>query len=247
MTFPSRNHRLSAEVTHAEMPLGTDCSACNKVLALSVHSGHSARVLRITNRWAAQLRYGLASLLVVVLTGCSSSVSGAETSATVSTITTVATTGVADTSLPDAAPIASSVVTAAVLNDGCHSALPSTSLPYADLPTFMTLVPGTIDLTFTLEAQPTAVCPGAVVRFSIGVHNDSESPLEVSPRLVITEVLPHIVLGTYGPVAMPSGGNATIEADVTIPLLPPGIYRVFVANGAGYEGVSITVRSPTNS
>ena len=199
----------------------------------------------------ARLRYGLAAVLVVVLTGCGSSVNGGETSSGVSTNTTASTSVAAatieDTSLPDAAPTTPTVVTAAVLDDGCHSTLPSTSWPDTGLPTSMTLVPGTTDLTFTVEAQPTAVCPGAIVRFSIAVHNGLETPVEVSPRLVITQVLPHIELGTYGPLAVPAGGNATTEADVTIPLLPPDTYRVFIANGAGYEGANITVRSPTNS
>lgn len=77
----------------------------------------------------------------------------------------------------------------------------------------------------------------------IDVHNGLTTDLAVAPRLVITQVLPHIDLGANVSALVPAGGTTTVHADITIPQLPPGDYRVFIANGAGYEGTIITVRS----
>lgn len=111
----------------------------------------------------------------------------------------------------------------------------------------MTLVPGTANLEFTVDAQPTIVCPGAKVMVTIGVHNRSDADVVVSPRLVITEVLPHIVVAQVAPISLPAGGSQTVITSIVVPLLPPGTYNMFVANGASFDGATISVRAPSDS
>jgi hypothetical protein len=106
---------------------------------------------------------------------------------------------------------------------------------------FMTLPPGNELLDFTVRVDSSEVCVGAELRFDISAHNRGPNPVEVAPRLVITEVLPHLVLATLDPVVIPPEGDVQVEVVVTVPPLPAGSYKVFVSNGSQRGGALIRI------
>ena len=125
----------------------------------------------------------------------------------------------------------------------CGTVVPSTINPSEGLTTFMTLVPGTTSLDYTFAARPLTVCPGDTVHITVGIHNSGQNQAEVGSRLVITDVLPHIDLGSFGPVTVPPGEDRTVQVDLIIPLLPPGDYRLFVADDTAFHHAVITVKA----
>lgn len=138
-------------------------------------------------------------------------------------------------------PIASTT-TPPPASDGCADGDSSSARPVEELPTFMTMAPGPISVEYSLTATPTTVCPGGVVTFSITVHNSGAAAVEVFPRLVLTQMLPHIDLGSTASAVIAPDSASTIVQQLAIPRLQPGTYEVLLY---GYNaGVSITVVEP---
>ena len=167
------------------------------------------------------------------------------TSATATTVPpTETSTGTSTSAGPPTAtttPVASTT-TLPPASDGCADGDPSSVRPVEELPTFMTMAPGPITVEYSLTATPTTVCPGGVVAFSITVHNSGAAAVEVFPRLVLTQMLPHIDLGSTASAVIAPDSTSIIVEQVAIPQLQPGTYEVLVY---GYDaGASITVVAP---
>jgi uncharacterized repeat protein (TIGR01451 family) len=133
-------------------------------------------------------------------------------------------------------------VSVAPVPDGCDSANPPNAVPVEDLPTFMTMAPGPPTLEYTLSASPTTVCVGGTVTFTITIHNSGSDDAQVTPRLVMTQMLPHIGLASAASEVVEAGRTATIVQPVVIPQLKPGPY-VIVVYGYG-ASASIDVVEP---
>jgi hypothetical protein len=136
------------------------------------------------------------------------------------------------------------VQTSTTVDDGCDASLPSTTFPGDGLETFHTLVPGTSELRFAVEATPTAVCPGGVVHLSVSIHNPTDHSLAEAPVLVMTDVYPHVVIANLDVAEVLAGATVVVETDATIPELPTGRHQIFVMSASTPEGATIDVESP---
>ena len=193
--------------------------------------------------------------LLVVMTGCEANGAIAPTTpdaieAMTTTITTTIPTTIMPSTTPSVALIGSSRPTFTVADPPqapletehrCITSVPSTVRATEGLNTFMTLVPGTPTLDYSVSATPFDVCPGDIVHVTVTVRSSEQHEVEVGGRLVITRLLPHIDLADFGPVSVPAGGSATATVDFVVPLLPPGNYTFFVADDVNANGATFAV------
>jgi hypothetical protein len=107
--------------------------------------------------------------------------------------------------------------------------------------TFMTLPQPSPTIEFEVTVQPDEVCIGDTVRFAVHIANHTSEDVEVSPELVVTEPLPHVVLARADPVSVRAGDERTIEVEAVVPVLAPGSYDVFVRDWTSTRA-TLTVR-----
>ena len=99
----------------------------------------------------------------------------------------------------------------------------------------MTIAPTESQLTYAVEADPPAACPGARVTLTVHAHNASDQTQNAGVSLVIGSI-PHIVLGGVGPFPVPPNGDASSQLVITVPLLAPGAYTFGLVGGSSDDG-----------
>ena len=149
------------------------------------------------------------------------------------------------TILADHEPPSSSSPETSTIEDGCDSSLPSTTFPGDGLETFHTLVPGSSELRFVVEATPTTVCSGGVIHLTVSIHNPTGHSLKEAPVLVMTDVYPHVVIANLAATDVLAGATVTVFTSVTVPQLPAGAHEIFVMSARSPQGATIEVENPT--
>lgn len=205
--------------------------------------GHDAPVQtqgRVTRRrwFPSMLVTSTVLFAACASTGSSDHSSGARVADTQTSATTPTSVG----SVVSLAPTPSAPMVN--LSDGCGTVLPSTSYPRDGLQTVMTVpppIPG--PLTYTLDVRPGAVCPGATIEITVHAHNSSDHDAQAGGAVLLGPI-PHIALGEFGVFNVAAGSDGVHQLNVTMPLLPPGQYLIFLL-GAGFTGATITVKDPT--
>lgn len=103
----------------------------------------------------------------------------------------------------------------------------------------MTIAPVTSPLSYLVDSDPRAACPGAHVVLTVHAHNSGASEETAGVGIVVGPI-PHIALGEVGPFTVPPHGDAVAQLTIVVPLLAPGAWPIALVGGSAEDG-SVTV------
>ena len=141
-----------------------------------------------------------------------------------------------DVSVPDTPGSGTSAVSVEV-NNGCDVVPPVTWLSTG---TMHTVVMSTEPMSVSISTEPGSVCPGGAISATVTFRNDgTESVTVAEPLLILSGGMDKWQLGTLDFVTVEAGEEHSAVLTVTVPLVAPGRYGLFVHGFAPGEALFI--------